>query len=189
MFNLIRLRDESRAARKKNSEALDRSELGAIMIEAIVPILIFFVCLIFIFELCRFLYMSLTAQFVVARVAREASLIGVAEDSGTNQQCCEARVAALKQIVADEAKAYFVSYDLSREVFICDPESNDCNICDEALPAGYNFDPSNGPGFSRNHFLEVKIEKEMGFVFFSNLYKVKRRALTKAEGGLRDCPL
>jgi hypothetical protein len=189
MLKVIRLRDEARASRKQRLENKDPQELGAIIVEAIVPILIFMLCLIFFFELCRFLYMSLTAQFVVARVAREASLVGVAEDSGTNRQCCEARVAALKQIVANEAKAYFVDYDLDREVFICDPETDDCNLCDEALPAGYNFDPNNGPGFVRNHFLEVKISKKMGFVFFSNLYQVERRALTKAEGGLRDCPI
>ncbi len=187
MLRIIRLKDD---LKKQKAERRERGERGAIMIESIVPILIFFLCLIFFFELCRFLYLSLTAQFVVARVAREASLVGVAEEAGTDKQCCEARVRALKQIVAGEAEAYYVDYDLDKEVFVCDAESNDCNICDDTtLPVGYNFDPNNGPGFVRNHFLKIKIAKEMGFVFFENLYKVERSALTKAEGGLRDCPV
>lgn len=161
-----------------------RQEEGAVSVEAAFSLLLFLFALMFLFELCRFIYISLAFQFIVTDVAREASFIGVGVGTGSAANCCVERVQALRNLVQNRANGFRVAVDPNTEVRICDPESGipadptsrDCNLCD-------------GPGFGRNRFIEIRIERDVQIVIWPVPFRTARSALARAETGFRDCSI
>ena len=159
-------------------------EKGAVLVEAVPAIAIFLLSLFFLIELSRFTYISLTSEFLVIEAARFAAIVGKDTPPATDPvTCCNDRVNAIKNAVSAASSNFYFRLNANTEVFVCavDPDTPtavDCNLCD-------------GPGFRRNAFLQVQINRNVGMFTWlnDNLWRVKRTALTKTESQILDCSL